>query len=159
MVALLTSERLQVLVLLDDEPRSRDTKTQLVKQKLIREDNVVFVSDGFDAGPPPEADVEDLIDPLIYEELVRTSYRTEIEGKTLSLNASIPRIVKRYEDGFRAAGLEFHKTRPARLMLEWMARDPKKIMTADCTARFERLFSKITEQLDKHLSRAAAPFR
>ena len=59
MVALLTSERLQVLVLFDEEKQSRTTRDELVKAKLIRDNNIVFVTEGFDAaGKPAEADIE-----------------------------------------------------------------------------------------------------
>ena len=159
MVALLTSERLKVMVLLDDEKKSREAKDEMVKAKLIREDNVVFVSDGFAPTKPNEADIEDLLDPPVYDMLVRESYKTELSGKTLALNANIPRIAKRYESAFEAIGIEFHKTRPARLLLRMMATEPQKIMTASTVERFERLFSAVVEQLKKHLARDTAPFR
>ena len=58
MVALLTSESLNVLVLFDAEKESEATKKDLLKAKLIREQNVVFVSEAFDP-VPDEADIED----------------------------------------------------------------------------------------------------
>ena len=86
MVALLTSERLRVIVLLDDEKNARSTKTDLVKEKLIRDDSVVFVTEAFlPASRPAEADVEDLIDAAVYEALVLESYQAELAGKTLKL--------------------------------------------------------------------------
>jgi AAA ATPase domain len=92
MVALLTSERLQVLVLFDEEKQTRETRDDLVKSKLIREGNVVFVSEGFlDASKPSEADTEDLIDASVYETLIRESYKTELRGRKLSANQKIPR--------------------------------------------------------------------
>lgn len=51
MVALLTSESLNVLVLLDTERDSKATKDELLKAKLIHDQNVVFVSEAF-AHPP-----------------------------------------------------------------------------------------------------------
>jgi len=56
-------------------------------------------------------DIEDLIDSTVYEALARESYAKELKGKTLKLNAKIPRIVKRLEAGFEEVGLTFHKTR------------------------------------------------
>jgi hypothetical protein len=159
MVALLTSERLNVMVMLDDESKARGTKDELVKEKLIRDENVLFVTDGFDSAKPPEADVEDLLEPAVYEALVNESYKDELKGKSLSLNPKIPRIVKRYEDAFRALGLEFHKTRPARLLLHKMASAPASVVTALTSERFKRLFTKISSQLHRHAARAAAPFR
>ncbi len=157
MVALLTSEKLQVLVLLDDETQSRNTRDELVKNKLIRDSNVLFVTEGFDP-KPAEADIEDMLDPSMYDKLVHETYKAELKGKTLKLNANIPRIVKRYEAAFAALGLEFFKTRPARLLLEIMGSDPKKIMTEEVSARFSRLYERIDDCLKKHLARQPKPF-
>jgi energy-coupling factor transporter ATP-binding protein EcfA2 len=160
MVALLTAERLNVLVLLDEERQARTTRDELVKQKLIRDDNVVFVTDAFDAASRPvEADIEDLIDEAAYKDLVQESYAAELAGKTLNLNAKLPRIVKRYEEAFKVLGLEFHKTRPARLLLNRMATDPGKVMTTASTERFERLFGVVAKAFEKHTARNAEPFR
>lgn len=158
MVALLTSEQLNVLVLLDEEKDAKSTKDDLVKTKLIREQNVVFVSEAFGTATPSEADVEDLLDANVYEALVRESYAKELKGKTLTLNARIPRIAKRVEAAFRDLGIEFHKTRPTRLLLKKIASDPKTILTDDSAKRFETLFAVINERLEKHVARASKPF-
>lgn len=153
MVALLTSEALNVLVLLDDEKDARATRDDLVKGRLIRDDNVVFTSSAF-ATPPNECDIEDLLDPATYEGLVRESYAKELKGKTLTLNPNVPRIARRFEQAFADLGIEFHKTRPARLFLKKMATDPSCAITADCRGRFVRLFKAVNEALKKHLARA-----
>ena len=160
MVALLTSERLRVLVLLDDEKQARNTRDELVKTKLIRDEGVLFASAGFcDDQRPVEADIEDLLEPNVFETVVRESYRVELEGKELSLNTNIPRIAKRYEDAFAAVGLEFHKTRPARLFLSKMATEPERVMPTAAIERFERLFSKINLAHTKIAARSSEPFR
>lgn len=159
MVALLTSEELNVLVLLDEEKQARGTKDDLVKSKLIREENVVFISEAFAGATVSEADVEDLLDPDVYEALVRESYNAELKGKTLALNSQIPRIAKRFEDAFKDLGIDFHKTRPARLLLSRMASEPEKIMTDDTIERFERLFSTVNSRLAKQAARGAKPFQ
>jgi AAA ATPase domain len=159
MVALLTSEKLNVLVLLDDEGRARQAKDELIKQKLIRDDNVLFVTDAFSAAKPSEADVEDLLDTAVYDALVAESYASELKARTLSLNRHIPRIVKRYEDAFESVGLEFNKTRPARLLIHKMATNPAAIMTPLTQERFTNLFAKISGQLQRQTARAAGPFR
>jgi len=159
MVALLTSERLNVLVLLDDEGRARIAKSDLVRNKLIRDENVIFVTEAFHQTKPGEADVEDLLDAAAYDSLVTDSYATELKGKSLTLNTNIPRIAKRYEDAFERAGLEFNKARPARLLLDRIASSPTSILTASTLDRFEQLFIRISAQLSRHVARAAAPFR
>ena len=158
MVALLTSQHLNVVVLLDSEGASKKTQEELVKSRLIRDQNVVFVAEGFDSAVPHEADIEDLLDPAVYESLVRESYSKELAGKTLSLNPAIPRIAKRFEAAFRDLGIQFYKTRPARLLLTKMGSEPSTIMTGNASALFEKLFSVINERLAQHAARKAAPF-
>jgi len=153
MVALLTSEALNVLVLFDEEKDARATRNDLVKGKLLREDNVVFTSSAF-ATPPIECDIEDLFDPATYEILVRESYAKELKGKTLTLNPKVPRIARRFEQAFNDLGIEFHKTRPARLFLKKMATDPASVITADCKDRFVRLFKAVNDAFKKHLARS-----
>lgn len=157
MVALLTSESLNVLVLFDTEKDSEATKKDLLKAKLIAEQNVVFVSEAF-SPPPGEADIEDMLDPVVYESLVKEAYKAELKGKTLSLNANIPRIAKRMEKAFGDLGIPFHKTRPARLFLTKMSMDPAKVLTPDSIARFEALFVVINQRLAKHAAKGGAPF-
>lgn len=139
MVALLSSEQLNVLALLDHEKDAKTTRDELVKSKLISDKNVIFIADAFGSSPPKEADMEDLIDPKVYETLVYESYAKELKGVSLKLNDKIPRIAKRFEDAFKTAGLEFHKTRPMRLLLAKMGTDPKQIVTRDVADRFRTL--------------------
>lgn len=157
MVALLTSESLNVLVLLDLEKESEATKNELLKAKLVREQNVVFVAEAFDPAPG-EADIEDLLDPAVYESLVKESYKAELKGKNLQLNAKIPRIAKRVEKAFEDLGVPFHKTRPARLFLTKMANEPDKVLTAESVAKFETLFEIVNGRLAKQVAKGGAHF-
>lgn len=157
MVALLTSESLNVLVLLDTERDSKTTKDELLRTRLLRDQNVVFVSEAF-SSPPNEADIEDLLDPAIYESLVRESYASELKGKTLTLNVKIPRIAKRIEAGLADIGIPFHKTRPTRLFLKKIASEPEKMLPDQSLERFEALFSLVNGRLDRQVARNARPF-
>lgn len=157
MVALLTSESLNVLVLLDTERDSKATKEELLKARLIRDQNVVFISEAFTA-PPSEADIEDLLDPTIYEGLVQESYASELKGKVLMLNANIPRVAKRIEAGLAELGIPFHKTRPTRLFLKKMASEPEKVLSDQSLERFEALFALVNSQLKKQVERGVKPF-
>lgn len=152
MVALLTSEQLKVLVLFDDEKDAKATRDDLVKGKLIRSDNVIFVSEAF-ATAPAEADIEDILDPKVYESLVREAYAKELKGKKLELNDHVPRIARRFEAAFDALSIGFHKTRPARLLLQKIANDPSSVLPAESEAQFERLCKAINTALEKHLAR------
>lgn len=154
MVALLTSEQLKVLVLFDDEKDAKATRDDLVKGKLIRSDSILFVSEAFQT-VPAESDLEDLLDPEVYEKLVREAYVKELKGKKLELNANIPRIARRFDAAFDALSIPFHKTRPARLFLQKMATDPSSVLIAESEARFERLCKAINLSLEKHLARSS----
>ncbi|WP_337995926.1 AAA family ATPase [Oleispirillum naphthae] len=148
MVALLTSEQLKVMVLFDDEKDAKATRDDLVKGKLIRSDNVIFVSEAFETAPA-EADIEDIIDPDIYHALVIEAYAKELESKKLELNDRIPRIARRFEAAFSTLSIGFHKTRPARLFLQKMANDPSSVLPASSAGQFERLFKAINATLEK----------
>lgn len=155
MVALLTSESLNVIVLFDDEKEAKGTRDDLVKGKLIRGDNVVFTSSAFDsASTPKESDIEDIFDPDIYQALVCESYAKELKGKKLELNTNIPRIARRVEIAFTELGIEFHKTRPTRLFLKKMAEEPDAVLSAGTVERFKRLFVATNEAFAKHLKRS-----
>lgn len=158
MVALLTSEQLNVLVLFDDEKDAKSTRDDLVKGKLIRGDNVIFITSAFAGTIPNEADIEDILHPAMYEALVRESYAKELKGKKLTLNTHLPRIARRIEAGFTDIGLEFHKTRPTRLFLKKMAADPGAVLSSDSLDRFERLCGAINAAFDRHMKRGAKPF-
>ncbi|MBL9031634.1 MAG: AAA family ATPase [Phycisphaerae bacterium] len=157
MVALLASQSLKVVVLLDSEKKARETAADLAKQKLIRDDCIQFVGGAF-APEREEADIEDLLDPAVFEKLVRESYAKELASKSLSLNANIPRIVKRFEEAFVAAGMEFHKTRPARLFLRKLAEDPSSVLDSATLARFEALFKLLSQRLAKVAASGEGPF-
>ena len=147
MVALLSSEQLNVLALLDHEKDAQSTRNELVKSKLIDARNVIFISEAFSGTPPKEADIEDLLDAAVYENLVRESYKKELASVSLSINDRIPRIARRFDDAFKKVGIEFHKTRPMRLLLKKMATEPETILTAEVVERFRLLFEAINSRL------------
>jgi predicted ATP-dependent endonuclease of OLD family len=76
MAALLTSEELNVLVLLDDETAGRIAHRELVTSKLVRDSAIMFVTEGFPNPKPVEADIEDLLDPQVYDALA--ACRTQV---------------------------------------------------------------------------------
>ncbi len=64
-------------------------------------------------------------------------------GKPLRLNASIPRIVRRYEEAFEELGLAFHKTPTARLFLRESRRRLIRLCLTASREKFERLLKVI----------------
>lgn len=159
MVALLAAQNLKVVVLFDDEPKARSAAEDLLKNKLIRDENLVFVTAAFDGAPSGGADVEDVLDPETFGRLVEESYARELSGKELELNYRIPRIVKRYEEAFAGLGMKFHKTRPAKLFLRKMAESPEEMLAGETEERFKRLFTSVNEKAERSERREGRPFR
>ena len=146
---LLASEALTVLVLLNDDRAHRETQSDLVKSRLIRESAVMFVTEAFADRKPAEADIEDLIEPSVYADLVNHVYAKELGDKTLTVDTSIPRIVKRYENAFAAIGLEFRKARPAREFMLRMGSAPASVLPTASVHRFAAVFKSIRERFDR----------
>lgn len=148
MVALLTSQKLRVVVLFDSEPGTERTANDLVRDRLIRSDGVIFVGKSFESYRK-HADIEDLLGDESYLDLVREAYAKELSGKTLSLNANIPRVVARVEEAFRQTDIKFAKARPASLWMRKMATEPEAALSAEATCRFERLFKLVNAAVAK----------
>ncbi|HJY92321.1 MAG TPA: hypothetical protein VJ255_18695, partial [Candidatus Acidoferrum sp.] len=69
MVSLLTAQKLIVMALLDDDSQGRSIRDEMIKSRLLRDEQVILISEAFDSTKPPEADIEDLLDPTIFEDL------------------------------------------------------------------------------------------
>lgn len=146
MAALLAGQRLNVFALLDGDKAGRDARQELVRGRLVPERSVFFVSDAFDP-PVGEADIEDLLDPTIYEDLARRSHAKDIGKATIKPNDRVPRIVKRFELAFAEKGLSFDKGRAARLFLTEMASRPEELVDTATQTRFGRLFALIVKRM------------
>ena len=149
MVALLSAENLDVLVLLDHEKDTEETKNRLISSTNMRDKNILFVSEAFKPAPPKSVAIEDLLDPEVYESLVKEAYASDLEKVARSINKEIPQIAKRFDVAFKKAGLEFRKTRPARLLLEKMSSEPGTIVTEEVADRFSRLYARINDRFRK----------
>lgn len=156
MVALLASQKLEVALLLDSEPKAEQTRKELLSSKLIRDHGIVRVAEAFGAAAPVEADIEDLISPDVFMKLVEETYKKDIAGRPLTLNANIPRIVKRVEDAFTHLGLEFNKTRVARKFLANMGAAPTDMLKDGAMERFELLCTLINESVEKVAKHSSA---
>ena len=157
MVALLAAEKPNVVVLFDSEKNARSTAEELARDRLLHEKDIVFVGDAYDPARN-DADIEDLLDPDVFRALVDESYTKELAGKTLNLNNNVPRIVKRYELAFEELGLEFNKTRPARLFLKKVGSDPTAVLGADVLERFAIVFDKLNRRLTGKAESGSGPF-
>ncbi len=150
MVALLSGQAPRALVLLTDEPGVLRSSSASEVAKLLPERNLVRVADALDE-PLGEgaggADVEDLIDPQLYDRFVRYCWRSELKERKLEPDASVPRVVERYARALAALDIEFNRARPARLFLRGMGKNPTSVLPKSTRERFERLFERIHERV------------
>lgn len=144
MVSLLSSQNLNVVVLLDDERQSRETSTELQQQGMLNRKNVVFVSDALESNRD-ECDIEDLFNRDTFLQLVGESYG--LEPATLKLNEKIPRIVKQIESAFSADRKNFVKTKPARVFMNHMKDGNNQLLSMEELDRFEKLFELINKRI------------
>ncbi|AEF43471.1 MULTISPECIES: AAA family ATPase [Serratia] len=144
MVSLLSSQNLNVVVLLDDERQSRETSAELQQQGMLNRKNVVFVSDALESNRD-ECDIEDLFNRDTFLQLVGESYG--LEPATLKLNEKIPRIVKQIESAFSADRKNFVKTKPARVFMNHLKDGNNQLLSTEELDRFEKLFELINKRM------------
>ncbi len=147
LVALLGGPRPGTLVLCS-EGHGDAAGGELLRSRLFSHENLVFVGEGFETPPEHGADIEDLLDPDMYDRFVRFSYRRELKEKDIEPDASIPRVRARYAQAFERIGLEFASVRPARLILRGAAQNPDALVPDASRERFERLFTRIREKFE-----------
>lgn len=145
MVSLLSSQNLNVVVLLDDEKQSRETSVELQQQGMLNKKNVVFVSDALES-KRDECDIEDLFDRTTFLQLVGESYG--LKPETLQLNEKIPRIVKQIESSFSADKNKFVKAKPARVFINRLKEGDNSLLSEKELDRFEKLFDLINKRMN-----------
>ena len=150
MVTLLSSQKLNILVLLDREIEATKERDRIVKSMLLNQDKIVFVSEGFAGEHPSESDIEDLIGEDVYEALVLESHSKELAGNKLKHVSKAPRIAKRFEDDFKKIGVKFDKVQPMRLLSQKLNEDREGILTPEIENRFSRLFEKINSLMKRY---------
>lgn len=94
LVSLLSSQNLNVVVLLDMEKESKATQEELIHNQLIHRKNIIFVSECLE-DDVEEADIEDLLDKDVFLQLVKSTYSNDIE-----FNENIPRVAKELNQHF-----------------------------------------------------------
>jgi predicted ATP-dependent endonuclease of OLD family len=150
-VALLGSNKLQIVVLHDRASSPHQKLEDLVRQRLIERKRVLDFS-MFIEPQPSEADIEDLVPQAAYIEAFNAAYAKELKGTTLKAKdlGNEPRIVARIDKWLAAKGMEllkdggFNHYRVAQALLQSLKADS---FTREELARFERLFARIAEVL------------
>lgn len=141
MVSLLASQNLNVVVLLDEERESKTTRDELVGNKVIHKNNILFVSECLDT-EVGEADIEDLLDRDVFLNLVKSTYSDD-----LKFNENIPRVAKQAEQAVRAKNQSFVKAKPAREFMTLLGSSPEQVMTDFSINLFEKLFQLINKKI------------
>lgn len=144
MVSLLSSQNLNVVVLLDDEKQSRETSKELHQQGMLNKKNIIFVSDALEESRN-ECDIEDLFNRVNYINYVCKSYDIDVES--LSLNDHIPRVVKQFENYLSGINKTFVKAKPARTFLNSMKDGKECPLLEEELGRFEKLFELINKRM------------
>jgi len=149
MAKFLKHQNLNFSVLLDQEVKSRETKKELVKNKIVGEKNIIFVSDGFEKPIPKDADMEDLLGSDLYLRLVKETHSRDWKTVQPHIENDIPRVAKRVDAAFKQAGLTFNKVRPAKLLQEDLAANTRELVAPDIVERFRKLLEIINSTFIK----------
>jgi len=110
--------------------------------------NVIFVADALAGAPEEGADIEDLLDPKIYDRFVRIVHKSQLAEHELALGSHIKRIVPRYQDAFKRAGLSFYRERVARAFMRMLLQSTDSALPPTSRANFERLFEMIRDRFE-----------
>ena len=150
-VALLGSNKLNLVVLHDRTGNPHQKLEDLVRQKLIERKRVLDFSMFLDPAHS-EADIEDLLPADAYIAAFNNAYAKELNGvtlKSIDLGAQ-PRMIERINHWLKAKGIAllkvggFNHYRVAQAVLPALT---IAAMQPDELARFERLFAKVGEVL------------
>lgn len=144
MVSLLSSQNLNVVVLLDNEKQSRATSAELQQQGMLNRKNVLLVSDALEE-ERDECDIEDLFNRATFLQLVGESYG--LDPAALVLNEKIPRIVKQIEHALTQEKSKFIKAKPARTFISKMKEANNMPLSSEELDRFEKLFELINKRM------------
>ena len=108
----------------------------------------MFIGAGLSAAPTTPVEIEDLIEPDVYDRFVRAAYRQKLDGKELEPKVSIPCAVERYREAFGRIGLSFSRREPARLIVRGSERNLRTLLSGQTAERFERLFAEVSQQVE-----------
>ena len=145
LVSLLSSQNLNVVLLLDDERNSRQTSIEIVNGKLIGQKNIVFVSE-VQSGNVTEVDIEDLFDKEMFRSLISEAYSPDI-SEELNFNDKVPRITKQAEEALKLHKMKFVKAKPARLFLSKLKDANGDFLSLEVMRKFEALFKIINKKI------------
>jgi predicted ATP-dependent endonuclease of OLD family len=144
-VSLFGGNKLHVAILVDYAKGQKAKVDQIKQSKLLQDGHVFAVTDFVQQD---EADVEDLLGPELYVDLVNSKYGQQlVPADVLTLSPETPRLVRKLEAAFKVLppnAPEFDHYGPA----EWLIENPKELRGPSAAvtaalARFEELFKRL----------------
>ena len=147
LVSLLSSQHLNLLVLLDHEKEALATKNDLITNHKLTKRNVILVSEATE-NDVAELDIEDLFGPEYFLSLAEEAYRGEVTVD-LTYNDKIPRVCKRFEKAMKDSGIkkQFVKAKPARLFMSKLSEGKGSNLPEEVIYSFESLFKLINKRM------------
>ena len=142
-------KKLNIATLIDFQKAHRQMIENLYKRKLLQQSHVLTFAD---FTRQDEADIEDMFDETFYLALVNDEYGENLAQPVTpnDLTLATSRIVVRLEDYFRrrplTGGIKFNHYRPARRLVEGIARHSIPPATLD---RFEKAFEVVNSLLPR----------
>lgn len=149
LAAMFAGQKLKVGVLLDTDAAGKRVRDDIVKSRIIKDNRVIFVNEAIE-DVNREMEFEDLFPESFYIDYVNKTYNKELGDEPLvsPLTSRKPRVRQRIDEAFKQRKLEFHKTRPARLMLEDFGNMKLKDLPEELVNNLEKLFKIINKRLD-----------
>ena len=147
LVSLLSSQHLNLLVLLDHEKDALATKNDLITNHKLTKRNVILVSEATE-NDVAELDIEDLFGPEYFLSLAEEAYRGEVTDD-FTYNDKIPRVCKRFEKAMKDSGIkkQFVKAKPARLFMSKLSEGKDSNLPEEVIYSFESLFKLINKRM------------
>ncbi len=109
----------------------------------------VFIGSAHESEPARRFDLEDLVDPAVFERFVEVAYRKRIKGEKLRFDRSIPNHVDRCERALEDLGVSFSRDRLAKLIVNGGERRTLRTMlSGGADDRFELLFERIQQAFE-----------
>jgi len=141
------SQELDVGVLLDADHEGKSAYDVIVKNKILRDKKVSLLNEIFNK--TDNMSLEDIFPEDYYLKFVESTYQKELSAKgitNISLTSQDPMIVRRIEEFFKEKGLEeFHKSRPARALLNEFGKVDIGSLPDDLVKNFETVFEAINK--------------
>lgn len=143
------SQELKVGVLLDSDNEGKIAKEQLIKEKILKTNQILILNDVFDKPNQPMS-IEDVFPDDYYLKFVEAVYKNELGGKKIVLDSQNPMLVKRVEAFFAKNGLgTFDKTKPALAITKEFGKVDFKDIPPALVENFEKLFATINGVMKK----------